>query len=96
MSKKTNKEKIVTPEAEKDIICEESEVICPPEPEIGVVANCKALNIRKGPSIDAEIVTVLDEARIVKILDTENDFYKVEIATDQIGYCMQKFIEVEE
>lgn len=92
MSKKNSKEKVDTiPEIKEDIVLEEAEVICPPKPKVGVVANCKALNIRKEPSIDAEIITVLNQGSIVEITDTENDFYNI-----GIGYCMQKFIEVEE
>lgn len=100
-SKKNSKGKAVTPKV-KETAIQEEEVKVPVIEEIstvakiGVVANCKALNVRKSPSLDAEIVTVLDETRVVKILDTKNDFYKVEIATDQVGYCMKKFIEVKE
>lgn len=60
--------------------------------EFGVVA-CKKLNMRKSPTIDADVVCVLDEGEVVKIESYDSDeFYKA-TSGKQKGYCMKKFIK---
>lgn len=53
------------------------------------VDNCARLNVREGPSIDNEIVTVLERGDMVKVDPTfiDSKFYKIEN-----GYVMKQFI----
>ena len=66
----------------------------------GVVNGCDKLNIRKEPSMNAEIVDIIDKDTIVNInkdLSTE-EFYKINIYNDIKtidGYCLKKFITLE-
>ena len=63
----------------------------------GVVTDCIALNIRKSPSMDADVVHVADSGCRVTI-DLEHsmaDWYRVVKIFDEevYGFCMKKFIE---
>ena len=63
----------------------------------GVVANCIALNIRKSPSIDSDVIHVADAGSSVMI-DLEHstdEWYRVVKIFDEevYGFCMKKFIE---
>ena len=63
----------------------------------GVVVNCIALNIRKNPSMDADVIHVADAGCRVTI-DLEystDDWYRVVKIFDEevYGFCMKKFIE---
>lgn len=67
----------------------------PVAPLDGVVTAAK-LNVRKLPSANAAVVTILNQDAKVQI-DTEAstaDWYKVYTATGIDGYCMKKFITV--
>lgn len=62
----------------------------------GVVANCIALNIRKNPSMDADVIHVADAGCRVTI-DFEHsvdDWYRVVKIFDEevYGFCMKKFM----
>lgn len=67
-------------------------------PIVGIVANCVRLNVREEPSIESDIVTILDKGSEVHIEDSESseDFYKICTATGIDGFCMKKFIDVKE
>ena len=63
----------------------------------GVVTDCIALNIRKNPSMDADVIHVADAGCRVMI-DLEHsvdDWYRVVKIFDEevCGFCMKKFIE---
>lgn len=65
---------------------------------IGTVINCKTLNIREEPTTGSSIVTTVRMSDEVKI-DIENpidDWYLISTSTGAIGYCMKKFISIEE
>ena len=69
------------------------------EPKLveGVVTDCIALNIRKNPSMDADVIHVADAGCRVMI-DLEHsvdDWYRVVKIFDEevYGFCMKKFIE---
>lgn len=46
------------------------------------------LNVRKTPSLDAEIIRILSEGSIVKILEDGAEWVKI-----SDGYCMKKFLK---
>lgn len=60
----------------------------------GVVANCTKLNIRKDPSINAEILGVVDVDSEMKIdMNKSNDkWFHVITAVGIDGYCMRDFV----
>lgn len=62
----------------------------------GVVTGCAKLNVRKGPSKDAEVLCIINESSpvVVKITESTEDFHKVITASGIEGYCMKKFINV--
>lgn len=62
----------------------------------GVVTNCIALNIRKNPSMDADVIHVADAGCRITI-DLEHsvdDWYRVVKIFDEevYGFCMIKFV----
>lgn len=72
------------------------------EPEVakvsktGVVTDCAKLNVRAEPTIDAEVVCVINAATELLVDEAESteDFYKICTAAGVEGYCMRKFITV--
>lgn len=60
----------------------------------GIVANCTKLNIRKGPSTNAEILGVVNVDSEMKIdMDKSNDkWFYVSTAVGIDGYCMRDFV----
>lgn len=53
----------------------------------GKVANSRYVRLRKAPSANAQVVTVLSNGEVGKILDLVPGFYKIEvIATGKIGF----------
>lgn len=60
----------------------------------GVVSNCTKLNIRKDPSVHAEILGVVDADSEMKIdMDKSNDkWFYVSTAVGIDGYCMRDFV----
>lgn len=70
------------------------------EPIIGVVSNCKMLNVRAEPDKKAPIHAITcagDEVEIIEEGSTE-DFYRIHYVTskdvDIFGYCMKDFITI--
>lgn len=66
----------------------------------GVVVNCIALNIRKNPSMDADVIHVADAGCRVTI-DLEHsvdEWYRVvKIFDEEVhGFCMKKFVDIDE
>ena len=61
---------------------------------VGIVTDCLKLNVRKEPSQDAEVVSVIPCLTPVEI-DSEQStdaFFKVRTADNIEGFCMKKFI----
>ena len=66
------------------------------EVKIGVVAECETLNVRKEPSIQSEVMSLIKNLSRVEV-DEKNsvgDFYKVRTESGIEGYCMKKYIRV--
>ena len=64
--------------------------------KVGIV-NCARLNVRVSPTRDASIVCILDRGAKVSIAnDSGDEFYSMYTETGVYGYCMKKFITVEE
>ena len=64
---------------------------------IGLVANCKRLNIREGPTVDAPVIceVACQTELMIEEADSTEDFYKVCTAAGIEGFCMKKFIAIQ-
>lgn len=61
----------------------------------GTVCNCTSLNIRKEPSLNAEILMFIRHGEKVKVLDEVDDWYKLSVSNIVQGYSMKEFIELD-
>ena len=63
--------------------------------QIGCVVGCKKLNVRKRPSMDSEVMTIILEKDSVKIVSTDNPaFYEVITNDKKHGYCKKEYISI--
>lgn len=88
-----HEEPVVTP---TPVIMEETvKTVTLPETVEGVVVNCGKLNVRENPSVDAEVVCVLDAMSEIEINISKStkDWFHVCTAIGVEGYCMRKFID---
>jgi uncharacterized protein YgiM (DUF1202 family) len=65
--------------------------------KIGLVANCKKLNVREKPTVEAPVVCEIVCQTEVMIDEKESteEFYKVYTAAGIEGFCMKKFIAIQ-
>lgn len=64
----------------------------PPVEKVGVVKGVSQLRVRNNP--EGEILYLISEKSIVKILEDQDGWYKVETAPGRVGFVMKQFIEV--
>jgi len=64
---------------------------------IGIVVNCKRLNVREKPSVDSNVICVIDCQTELMIYEEEStdEFYKICTASGVEGFCMKKFIDIQ-
>lgn len=68
-----------------------------PELKKGIVSNCERLNVRSGPSLEADVSAIINKGDEVEINNSEEDFYFVYIRSKNIsGWCMKQFITLSE
>lgn len=62
----------------------------------GIVHNCVKLNVRKNPSIDSDVIAVLNEQDKIKVkdVDTISDWYFIQLPNSKEGFSMKKYIAV--
>lgn len=60
----------------------------------GFVNGCVKLNVRTNPTIDSEVVCIINKNDEVIIEDVFGDWYSVTTKDGDEGYCMSKFITV--
>lgn len=62
----------------------------------GIVHNCVKLNVRKNPSIDSDVIAVLNEQDRIKVkdVDTLSDWYFIQLPNGEEGFSMKKYIAV--
>lgn len=65
--------------------------------KIGIVTNCKKLNVREEPDTGASIVCeiVYQTDLMIDEKESTEDFYKVCTASGVEGFCMKKFVAVQ-
>lgn len=77
------------PKQEKEIVEEK------PQAHVemtGVVKGVSQLRVREKP--EGEILYLISEKSVVKILEDHDGWYKVETAPGRVGFVMKQFIEV--
>ena len=69
-----------------------------PKPVFGVVSDCAKLNIRKSPSPNGNVIcTVNENTKLMIILEeSTTEWYKVCNSAGLNGFCMKKYVTVEE
>lgn len=63
---------------------------------VNVRVNANALNIRKEPKKDADIVTIVYKDELLVLLESTSidGFYRVKTLTGIEGYCMEQFVDL--
>lgn len=63
---------------------------------VNVRVNANALNIRKEPKKDADIVTIVYKDELLVLVESTSidGFYKVRTYTGIDGYCMEQFVDL--
>ena len=90
-------EVVEQPNAIEEVV-KQPAAIEPVAPKIGFVIDCAKLNVRSEPYIDSDIVCVIPGSTEVEV-DEENstdDFYKICTYSGVEGFCMKKYILLEE
>lgn len=78
-----------------EFVKETVETVAIPDMIKGIVVDCERLNVRAEPSINGEVICVLDAQSEIKMdtgKSTEEWFY-IHSAVGAEGYCMKKFIK---
>ena len=67
------------------------------EIKVGIVTNCRKLNVREEPKLDAPVIceVACQTELIIEEADSTEDFYKVCTAAGIEGFCMKKFIAIQ-
>lgn len=63
--------------------------------KVCAVGNCQKLNVRKGPGLEFDVITIIEKDKLVLVdrdVPEENGFVKVSLSSGIEGYCMSKFI----
>lgn len=63
-----------------------------PVDTIGVVKGVSQLRVREKP--EGDVLFLISEKSIVKILEDQDGWYKVETAPGRVGFVMKQFIEI--
>ena len=60
----------------------------------GVVANCAKLNVRSKPSVNGDVICVLDKdvEVTIDVDESTDEWFKIRTVTGGEGYCMRKFV----
>lgn len=66
------------------------------ENKIGIVGNCDSLNVRKQPTVSANVVTTLPVLTEVIVDDkaSTDDFYKISTNDGVTGFCMRQYVSI--
>lgn len=94
-------EVFVAPEVKREVetapelVIETVETVAKPETVKGTVFNCARLNVRAEPSVDGDVVCVLNVASEIEVNVAKStaEWFYVCTATGAEGYCMKKFVD---
>lgn len=86
---------VVKPAVAPELVNETIETKPLPETVSGMVVGCAKLNVRKEPSLFADIVCALNVQSEIEIdvEKSDKDWFYICTATGAEGYCMRKFVE---
>ena len=89
------KEEVVTEPIAVEEVTNESKRIEPLPPKTGHVTECAKLNVRKDPSPNAEVIGTVNRGDSLIIVPSPfGDFYKAITPYGVEGYCMKKFVYI--
>lgn len=90
-----NTEAVITEPVVAEEVVNESKHIEPLPPKSGHVTECIKLNVRKDPSPNAEVIGTVNRGDSL-IIDPSpfGDFYKVLTPYGIEGYCMKRFVYI--
>lgn len=68
----------------------------PGEPKMGIVVDCKKLNVREQPSSSAAVLGIIPAETELMVDENEStdEFYKILMASGLEGFCMKKYIMI--
>lgn len=68
------------------------------EPVYGRVVDCSRLNVRKKPTVNAEVLDVVarDTELTLDLIKSNEKWYKVATISGVEGYCMKQYIVIVE
>ena len=74
------------------------ETVAPAPVLRGVVCKCDKLNVRKDPNTASKVVCVINKGTTVVINEEKStkDFYAVDVNPHTSGYCMKKYLAIEQ
>lgn len=80
----------------EEVVSEVTEELKTDEFLNGIVHNCVKLNVRRNPSIDSEVIAVINEQDQIKVkdVDTLSDWYFIQLPNGEEGFSMKKYIAV--
>ena len=85
----------VEPSQTLTLMDETVDTVALPETVEGVVINCAKLNVRAEPSVDADVICVLNANSEIEINVTKSTdkWFNVCTATGIEGYCMRQYVD---
>lgn len=97
----TNTDSVIKPETTEQNT-HAVDVVAPVEPKIDTlkevtafVCNCKKLNVRKNPEMNAMVLMIIDEEdRVTVTGDPINNFYPVITESGTKGYCAKDYLKI--
>lgn len=65
---------------------------------LGLVSNCRKLNVRESPTLEAPVVceVACNTELMIENIESTEDFYKVYTAAGIEGFCMKKFVTIQQ
>lgn len=98
MTNKNRNKKAVIEEVTEEVPVEEviEEVTEEVQNDKYVKVNAAKLNIRANCDKDSEVLTIVEQNQLLKLIEPEivNGFYHVDTLTGFEGYCMEIFVEM--
>lgn len=95
----------IKPTYEREMTTELEEVIEPieeapaeeeshgPQTKNGTIVDALFVKVRKKPSMDSDVLEILEEGKKVTILGKVEDFYKVSTSSNSVAYIFSKFVK---
>lgn len=65
---------------------------------VGIVMNCRRLNVRKRPNVKAEVVceVLVGSELAIDMKESTNEWYKVCTSAGCEGFCMKQYVEIQQ